>query len=147
MTDKNTDVVNVLQIYEKQINKTDLVNRIKQRMKIFEDGTVADQKVLFTELAGYASTMEEGIKLGYAGMIKLYDDKCDIEDNYNQLKNEYEKLVKFLSEKSKSNPKLLNEFNKLKETNIQVKKTKRDYNDMIDKYILNAKSLNNKPIL
>jgi hypothetical protein len=74
-------------------------------------------------------------------VTKLYDDKCDIEDELKQLKLEYDNLMTFLAEKSKSNPKLLEEFNKLKNTNVVMERSKRSYSNMIDQYILGAKRL------
>lgn len=136
-----TDNVNILSLYEPNIDKSILKEKIAEAMILYEKASSVDKEKMARKLIAYSKTLEEGLKIGFSGMTELYDEKCDADQYIKELEAENVKLKEFIYQECTSNPQMLEEFNKINNTIITRKKGKHDYNDMINKYILKAKDL------
>lgn len=87
MNKNNIDELNISELYKNHLNKAEINNKTKIIMQLYNKASDTDKELILYKITKHASTLEEVIKLVFTGMKNLYDDKCDIEDDYNRLKS------------------------------------------------------------
>jgi hypothetical protein len=132
--------INLLAIYEPKIDKTKLAVKIKQTLELYSNATAKDKEDMAMKLIVYSKTLEEGARIGFSGMTELFDDKCDLEEELIETKKKLSKALEFIKREHSSNPKIMEEFNNMN-TVFVSSRGKRNYNDMIDQYVLKSKNL------
>lgn len=134
---------NLLTIYEPRIDKKELKEKIQEALQLYSSASGADKDEMTKRLIVYSKTLEKALSVGYSGMTDLYDEKCDLEEENVVLREQNESLKALLSKECERNPDLINQFDKINTVTAPSTKGRRDYNEMIDKYILKAKSIKN----